>query len=96
MELLTAFAMREQVDGETCRKILECVTTQEAIPVLEDSGKLREVMQYMAERICFYLEKRAGGKLQTDCILYANEFGELARSKGAEEWFTLLAQEAAQ
>ena len=27
------------------------------------------------------------------CILYANEFGELAKSREAEKWFTLLAQE---
>ena len=29
-------------------------------------------------------------------ILYANDFGELARSKGVESWFTLLAQEQVQ
>ena len=42
------------------------------------------------------IEKRAKGKLQVDCILYANEFGELAKSKEAETWFTLLAQEQGQ
>ena len=43
----------------------------------------------------FYLEKRAG-KLAIECIMYANDFGALAKSKEAEEWFTLLAQEAEQ
>lgn len=96
MELLAAFSIREHVAPKLCRKVLECVTTEEAVGILKESGKLQQIMEDVIERICFYLEKRAGEKLQIDCIIYANEFGELARSKGAEKWFTLLAQDAAQ
>ncbi len=94
MELLAAFAIKEGAEPEQCRRILECVTTEEAVAVLSEKGKVRPVMEYAAERICYYLEKRAGGNLQMDCVLYSNEYGELARSKGAEEWFILLAQDA--
>lgn len=93
MELLTAFAVRERIgSGQACR-ILECAVTEEALHILEENGILSAVMEYAAERICFYMEKRAGGRLKADCILYSNEFGELAKSKGAEEWFILLGQE---
>ena len=95
MELLTAFSLREQAEPWQCLKILECATTEEAVGILKESGKLQPVMEHVADRICYYLEKRAGGKLAADCILYTNELGELAKSKGAEEWFTLLEQEAA-
>lgn len=96
MELLAAFSVKEGVQTEKIRQILDCVTTEEAVRILKESGKLQSVMETIAERICFYLEKRAGGKLQIDCILYANEFGELAKSKGADKWFTLLEQEQVQ
>lgn len=96
MELLSAFATREHAEQETVCRILNCVTTEEAVHILKESGRLQSVMNAVTERICYYLSKRAGGKLQTDCILYANEFGELAKSKEAAEWFTLLAQEQAQ
>ena len=96
MELLAAFSVREQVELLQVQKILECVTTEEAIPVLEKSGKLQQVMEEIAERICYYMDNRAGGKMKTDCILFSNEYGELAKSKGAEEWFTLLGQEQVQ
>ncbi|MDE6636564.1 MAG: cobalt-precorrin-5B (C(1))-methyltransferase, partial [Lachnospiraceae bacterium] len=96
MELLAAFLAREYARPEQIRKVLNCVTTEEAVHILEQSGKLKSVMEYTVERICYYLEKRAKGNLQIDCILYANEFGELAKSKGAEGWFTLLEQEQAQ
>ncbi len=96
MELLAAFSAREHVEPEQICRILDCVTTEEAVRILSESGKLRPVMEYAAERICYYSQKRGKGKLQVDCILYANEFGELARSKEAAEWFTLLEREQAQ
>ncbi len=96
MELLAAFSIKEQIDSLQAEKILECVTTEEAIPILVESGKLQQVMDRIAERICYYMENRAAGKMQIDCILYANKFGELAKSKGAEAWFTLLGQEQEQ
>ncbi|MCM1253356.1 MAG: cobalt-precorrin-5B (C(1))-methyltransferase CbiD [Clostridium sp.] len=96
MELLAAFSIREGITAKQAYAILECATTEEAIPILERGGKLQPVMDNIAERICFYMENRAGGKLKTDCILYANAYGELAKSRGAEEWFTLLEQEQAQ
>lgn len=96
MELLAAFSVREHVESEQICKVLDCVTTEEAVRILQESGKLQSVMEYVVERICYYLEKRAKGKMKIDCILYANEFGELAKSKEAELWFTLLEQEQAQ
>lgn len=96
MELLAAFALREHADPERIRRLFACVTTEEAVHILEECGKLQPVMEYTVERICYYLEKRVGGRLQVDCILYANEFGELAKSKEAADWFTLLEQEQGQ
>lgn len=93
MELLTAFAVKEGVEPKLLLQIADCVTTEEAVRILKESGRARSVMERIAERICYYLEKRTGDRLKTDCILYANEFGELAKSKGASEWFTLLVQE---
>lgn len=96
MELLAAFSIRAGMEPAEICEILDCVTTEEAVHIIESSGKLPDIMEMIVERICFYLDKRAKGKLQIDCILYANEFGELAKSKGALEWFSLLEQEQVQ
>ena len=96
MELLTAFAVKCGVTSEEAVRLLSCVTTEEAVRILDECGRRQEVMDYAMERILFYLEKRAQGKLAIECIMYANDFGALAKSKEAEEWFTLLAQEAGQ
>lgn len=96
MELITAFAVKFGVGTDYVCRIMEAVATEEAVKVLGESGKQKEVMDYIIERICYYLNKRTKGKLQIDCIIYANEFGELAKSREAEKWFTLLAQEQGQ
>ncbi|MDE6844927.1 MAG: cobalt-precorrin-5B (C(1))-methyltransferase CbiD [Lachnospiraceae bacterium] len=96
MELLAAFCVRQQINQNQICRVLECVSTEEALPILQESGKMQTVMDYIVERICYYMENRSGGRLKIDCILYANGYGELARSKEAEGWFTLLGQEQVQ
>ena len=43
--------------------------------------------------IMFFLRKRAGGRLEIECILYSSKYGELAKSEGADKWLTLLVQD---
>lgn len=94
MELLSAFAIHEGAGADVAAKILDCVATEEAVRLLWEAGKQQEVMDYAMERIMFYLNKRAGGRMQIDCIMYDNTFGELAKSKEADRWFTLLERDA--
>lgn len=94
MELLSAFAIHEGAGADVAAKILDCVAMEEAVRLLREAGKQQEVMDYAMERIMFYLNKRAGGRMQIDCIMYDNTFGELAKSKEADRWFTLLERDA--
>lgn len=96
MELLVSSALKCGVEVKYLNQILECVTTEEAVRILNECEKRQEVMDYAMERICYYLNKRTKGKMKVDCIMYANEFGELAKSKEAAEWFSLLEQEQEQ
>lgn len=89
MELLAAISLKNGVDGKRVCRILDCVTTEEAITILQEAGKQERVMAAAMEKICFYLNKRARGRMQIDCIMYSNEFGELAKSEEAAEWFIL-------
>lgn len=93
MELLAAFAAGQGAGMDCVREVLACVTTEEAADVLKKYGKLSAVMERAAERSCYYLNRRAKDRMKIDCIMYTNGLGELARSKEAEEWFTLLEQE---
>ena len=93
MELLAAAGLRSGVSTESLRKILDCATTTEAIAFLEKENKTKPVMDYLVERIIYYTNKRAGGKMKIECILYDNQYGELAKSEGAEEFLHELQHE---
>lgn len=85
MELLAAAAIRAGVQQEIVRQILECVTTEEAIRILQENDCRDAAMENLITKIAFYLNKRSGSSMQVECILYANGFGELAKTKDAEK-----------
>lgn len=83
MEILAAAAIREGADTDALKRILDCISTEEAIEVLDQVGIRDPVMQRILNQILFYLGQRVKGGIQVECILYANAFGELAKSAGA-------------
>ena len=90
MEILAATALRNHVPLEQLEKILSCVTTEEAVRILDSCGKKDAVMAALVEKIMFYVNKRSAGKMQIEVILYSNEFGELGKSAGAEQFLQEL------
>ena len=84
MELLAVAAIREHIPLEILEKILSCLTTEEALDYIEQSGKAEAVYRNILERILFYLDKRAKGQLEIGVILYSSEKGMLARSENAQ------------
>ena len=79
MELLMAAAYRAGCAPDTLGKILDCLVTEEALAYIAQDGCLSATMELLMKKILFYLKKRV------ECILYANGYGELARSDGAVE-----------
>ena len=90
MEILAAAAIRAGVESADVLRILECIVTDEALEIINDAGKLGETMKLLLDKIMFYLEKRAAGRIEMQCIVYSNRFGELAKSEGAEKWLISL------
>lgn len=90
MELLAAAGISAGLAQEVLAQVLNCVTTEEAVNVIQSAGKLTEVMELVLERILFYVNRRAKGNLTIEVILYTNEHGELIKSAGAEGFLRRL------
>ncbi|MBR6230606.1 MAG: cobalamin biosynthesis protein CbiD [Lachnospiraceae bacterium] len=93
MEIMASAALQEGVSPDVCLKVLDCVMTDEAIRLIDETGKKDAVMKRLMDKIMFFLRKRAGGRLEIECILYSSKYGELAKSEGADKWLTLLVQD---
>lgn len=85
MELLAAAGIRENVSLECLKKILDCVTTEEALAFIDAEDKKEDVMEDIMKKIDFYLKKRAADRLQIACIVYSNMYGLLGKTAKAEE-----------
>ena len=90
MELLATAALKSGGSKTQALEILEAVTTEEGIRILQEGGNLQKTMQILMEKIMFYLQKRAAGRLQIECMMYANGYGLLAESSGAEAMLAAL------
>lgn len=84
-ELMAAHALRAGADPETVRAILDTVTTEEALDLLQQKGLVQKTMDEMLPRIRFYLQHRCGGALQTEAVIFSNRRGYLGETKGAGE-----------
>lgn len=85
MELLSAAALREGCDAGVCREILDAISTERALKVIEQAGALEKVMEYVLKKAMYTLERKAGDNMRIECIIYSNDFGCLALSRGAVE-----------
>lgn len=84
-ELMSAFALRAGATLEQAKTILDTLTTEEAVTLLEQYGLKEKVMPLVVERIIYYLDHRAYGKLELGLVLFSNEHGLLGKTDNVEE-----------
>lgn len=94
-ELMAAQAVRAGADLETAQQLLASNTTDEALEILQPTGLLKKTMEIMIGRIEKHLQKHCIGQLQTEVVLFSNQFGYLGRSKGADELLEKMEAERA-
>jgi len=89
-ELMAACALRAGCTADAARTILECLTTDEMLRVLQETGLLRKTMEAAAERIDFYLRCRVKERLTIGAAVFSNELGILCTTGPAELWLREL------
>ena len=78
-EVLCANAALEGVLRDKLERIMESVTTDDAVSVLKECGALEKVMKRIAARIDHYIGKRCAGRIEHAFIVFSNVYGELCR-----------------
>ncbi len=84
MEVLCSCAIRAGVKSETAERILDCITTDEAIAILQEVQLAEGTMIILMERIEFYLRQRAYEGMEIAAITFSNQYGILGRTSKAE------------
>ena len=95
METLAAWGGACGAGEKLIREILESVTVNQGLKLLETVPGLREkVMEQVVRRAWEHMALRAGESMKTECILFTNERGILGMSPGARDMLKrILAQD---
>ena len=84
-EILSAMAGAEGVEAAVISRMLDCVSCDECLHLLEPTGKREAVLNRLLKRIHFHLRSRAGEHFQIECAMFSKEYGLLGKTAGAEE-----------
>ena len=84
-EILSAMAGAEGVEAAVISRMLDCVSCDECLHLLEPTGKREAVLNRLLKRIHFHLRSRAGEDFQIECAMFSKEYGLLGKTAGAEE-----------
>mgnify|MGYP000167525268 CR=1 FL=1 len=86
MEILGAHASVCGAEGPLVEQVLDAVTVDQGLALLETVPGLRErTMDRIMERIGRSLRRRAGDSLKVEALVFTNERGVLGQTPGAEE-----------
>ena len=89
-ELMAACALRAGCTAETARAILDSLTTDESLRIIQEAGLLEKTMEVAAQRIDYYLNYRAKGQIRVGALVFSNELGVLCLTGPAADWLREL------
>ncbi len=85
MELLTVHAALLGAPVSLLSRMMDSVTTDDALKYLQEAGLMEPVMERLMERMEFYVNQRAQGCLELGIITFSKVYGILGQTKKAPE-----------
>ena len=85
MELFCAHAALCGADTALCKALMEQVSTDGCLALLEEAGLRETVMESLLAAMQRHLDRRAGGKIRLGALCFSNEYGFLGMTEGAKE-----------
>lgn len=73
MEILTAHAASLGADVRTCRELMQCAVTDEAVQILRGAGLMDPVMEILLQKIQHHLDRRAEQEIRIGAAVYMKD-----------------------
>lgn len=85
MEILAASCIMAGGENAFLKRILQCVTTDEALVLLQEEKLLESTIKNLMNKIDFYISIRAMERIKIGVVVFSNGYGILGRTEKAEE-----------
>lgn len=92
MEILGAYAAAAGTSAQAVREILECVTCDDAVRLLQEEKTDAETLARVTEKVRSHLEHRAA-PVETGVLIFSKEYGILGKSPNADALLKKIAEE---
>ena len=84
MEVLAANAAVAGASMETVLKIMECISTDDALEVLDAEGLIPKVCEVVMPKIEYHMNHRTGGAIRTSAVMFSSVYGLLGKTSLAD------------
>lgn len=85
MEVLGAHAGLAGVPRETLEKLMNCVTTEEAIATLDTVNLREETLKSLLMKLDFHIKERTHQQLEIGAIIFSNQYGYLGETQDVQK-----------
>ncbi|MBE6050689.1 MAG: cobalamin biosynthesis protein CbiD [Clostridium sp.] len=85
MEIMTAYAAIAGADISVLRRLINAITTDEALDILEENNLKEKTMELIMERINFQLKHRVKDEYKVGAIMFSNKHGVLGETEDVKE-----------
>lgn len=89
LEILTAHAALHGAGTETVRELMRCVTTDEAIQILDQAGLREQTVASIMKKIQFHIKARVPEKMRVGAIMFSNRYGVLGSTAEVDQLLPL-------
>lgn len=93
MEILASNAAIAGADMQTVLKILDCISTDDALDVIDSVGLIPKVSELLMKKIEFHMNHRTGGGIRTSAVVFSSVYGLLGKTSLADSMLDEIREE---
>ena len=93
MEILAANAAMAGASMSTVQRIMGCISTDDALDVINEENLIEDVSKLLIGKIEFYMNHRTGGNIRTAAVLFSSVYGLLGKTSLADQMLDEIREE---
>jgi len=94
MEILAANAAVAGASMSTVTRIMDCISTDDALDVINEENLIEDVSKLLIEKIEFYMNHRTGGSIRTAAVMFSSVYGLLGKTSLADQMLDEIREES--
>ncbi len=84
MEILAGNAAMAGATLDCVKTIMDCISTDDALDVIDSEGLIQTVSDILMEKIEFHMNHRTGGTIRTSAVMFSSAYGLLGKTSLAD------------